>query len=475
VTQNNDHRQEKARPFRLVKYFTFTSLVVIFVGSLILSALNIRWARQLQLKKSEEYAQVLIANLNHQVFQQFILPVAIRYGKIQLREKEQRERLDRVVRSTLHSFKVEMVNIYDMNNIISYSFDGDLIGKMNVGGRAIEKALEGESSYRVDQTGRLWEILMGTPKHSKLIAFAPLRAEKLLTTVTGPVLGVVEVVLDLTEEYKTISRFQTAIILSSAVVMGVLFLILLWVVNRGEKIIESRMRERFKLREQLNQARHLSTLGEMTAGISHEIRNPLGIISSSAELLKKKMAALDPTNAIPDIIVEETGRLNNIITDFLNFARPKTPDLRPCRVEQILEKNRAFLAVPMREQHHRLVIQAEKELPAILGDADMLYQAFLNILMNAMQATPEGGVIQVGIGVNGGRVSVVFRDEGQGISDDLLEKVWDPFFTTKGKGTGLGLGIVKNIVEAHGGAVALDNRPGGGACVTVALPMAEGE
>ena len=107
--------------------------------------------------------------------------------------------------------------------------------------------------------------------------------------------------------------------------MLALFLILIFIVKRGESIIEKRAQERLRLREQLDRAAHLSSLGEMAAVISHEIRNPLGIIFSSAELLKKKMAKLEPNNTIPEIIVEESTRLNNIITDFLNFARPRSP------------------------------------------------------------------------------------------------------------------------------------------------------
>lgn len=114
---------EKIKPFRLVKYFTIISLVVIFIGAIVLSFLNIHWARTLQLKKSEEFALVLVENLNHQIFLQFVIPVVLKYGKIELSNPDQFERMDTIVRSTLHSFKVEMVNIYDMNNTISYSFD----------------------------------------------------------------------------------------------------------------------------------------------------------------------------------------------------------------------------------------------------------------------------------------------------------------------------------------------------------------
>ena len=172
-------------------------------------------------------------------------------------------------------------------------------------------------------------------------------------------------------------------------------MVMLFIVKRGELIIQTKAQERLKLEEKLNQAKHLSSLGEMTAGISHEIRNPLGIIKSSAELLQKKMALLDPSNKIPDIILEESGRLNNIITDFLNYAKPKSPNLVPCKVEDILDKNLVFLDSQIKGQNIIIKKYTSDNLPEVMADGDMLYQSFLNILMNAMQAMPGGGEIQI--------------------------------------------------------------------------------
>ena len=466
--------EEKIKPFRLVKYFTFTSLIVIFIGTLVLSLLNTHLARTMQQQKSEDYAHLLIENLNHQVFLQFIIPVALKFGKIQLSNKNQFERMDKVVRSTLHSFKVDMVNIYDMNNTISYSFDQSVIGKKDAGGKGYQDALSGKSTSQLVQKGNWVDIFLGFPQNSKLITFAPLRAEQPLSRISGPVLGVVEIVQDLTEDYKAIFTFQIRIISTCTVVMGALFLVLLFVVKRGEAIIEKRALERIRLKEKLSRAEHLSSLGEMVAGISHEIRNPLGIIMSSSELLKKKMAGYDPSNPIPNIIIKESFRLNDIITDFLHFAKPRTPHLASCKIEDIVEKNITFLASQIKEDGCTIDKQYDNNLPEITADSDMLYQAFLNILINAMQAMPQGGKINVQIRSNDNAVEIIFEDQGEGIPEDILEKIWDPFFTTKSKGTGLGLGIVKNIIESHGGSVQISNRSVSGAQVTVKIPVEQG-
>jgi signal transduction histidine kinase len=229
--------------------------------------------------------------------------------------------------------------------------------------------------------------------------------------------------------------------------------------------------ERLRLKERLSRAERLSSLGEMAAGISHEIRNPLGIIRSSAELLKKKVNKIDPSYTIPDIIVEESTRLNNIITDFINFAKPRSPNLSPCRIEAVIEKNIKFLSLQLQEKGYTIKKDYQNFLPEIQADADMLYQSFLNILINAMQAMPDGGTIEVQILSKGKIVIINFDDEGHGIADEILEKIWDPFFTTKEMGTGLGMGMIKNIIESHGGNIQIVNRVRAGTRVTVELPV----
>ncbi len=462
---------ERAKPFRLVKYFSFSSLILIFFGTIILSVLNTHWIRSMQFTKSEDYALLLIENLNHQVFMQFILPVGLKYGKIELRNREQYERMDSVVRSTLHSFKVDLVNIYGMKHLVAYSYSKELIGLENLGGTGFLKALEGEPTSKLVQKGSFWELFLGVPKEIKIVTFAPLRAAKPLSPVAGPVLGVVEIVQDLSNDYKSIFRFQVLTLVTVSGVMLVLFLIMTIVVKRGESIIQKRAQERLKLKEQLSRAKHLSSLGEMVAGVSHEIRNPLGIISSSAELLKKKMNPEDTSARIPDIIIEESGRLNNIITDFLNYARPREPNLFPCRVVEVIEKITQYLSSQMESEGYTIHTHYDDKVPKIQADADMLYQAFLNIMLNAMQAMPDGGSIDIAAIARDGSLWITFEDQGPGIAKEAIGKMWDPFFTTKDKGTGLGLGIVKNIIEAHNGKIRIENRSKGGTRVAVRLPV----
>ena len=459
------------KSFRLVKFFTFSSLVIMFTATIAISTLNAHWVRKILLEKSEEYASLLVENLNHQIISRFMLPVLVRYGEIRLREKEQFLLMDKVVRSTLHSFDVEMVTLYDEKNIISYSFDHTKIGEKNAGGVHYEKAMKKEATSRLLQQGSFLELLFWFPQETKIITFAPLRADKQISPdLADRVLGVVEIVRDVSDDYKKVFKLQGLIVGSCFIIMGILFIVLRFVVKHGEKILEKKADERLKLEEKLRQAEHLSAIGEMTAGVSHEIRNPLGIIKSSAQLLKKKMEKLDADSTITDIIVEESARLDNIITDFLNFAKPKTPDLHLCRIEKIIEKNIAYLSPQIEDHNFNIIKEISERLPEIMADSAMLHQAFLNILINAFQSLKNNGCLTIRIKYDSGNIVINFIDNGEGIPEQVLKKIWTPFFTTKDTGTGLGLGIVKNMIEAHNGTIAITNTTTKGVNVEIRLP-----
>jgi len=179
----------------------------------------------------------------------------------------------------------------------------------------------------------------------------------------------------------------------------------------------------------------------------------------------------DPQNNLPDVIVQEARRLNSIVTDFLDFARPPILHITTCNISEILEKNLRFLAPELQKKGFKIQKRFATHIPNMQGDPGLLHQAFLNILMNAMQAMGEGGTIYVEVLTRDDTLTCEFLDEGSGIPDETLKKIWDPFFTTKDKGSGLGLPIVKKIIEGHGGTITIKNGPEKGAQVTVILPL----
>jgi signal transduction histidine kinase len=276
----------------------------------------------------------------------------------------------------------------------------------------------------------------------------------------GRILGVFEITQDISEDYAAITRFQNIIIASLVGVMSLLFFVLRFIVKRGERIISQRADEQRRLEEQLYQAERMAAVGEMVAGISHEIRNPLGIIGSTAQLLHQRMADDNPQKQLGKIIMDETGRLNQIVTDFLDFARPTKPNYSECRVDEVLHRNLKFLPVELKRRNiHVLTRFAENGKP-VYADGDLLYRAFLNIFVNAMEALQDGGIIQVitrYIRMQEDALEVIIADTGSGISQEAMGKIFDPFFTTRETGTGLGLPIVRNIIESHGGRVTIES------------------
>jgi signal transduction histidine kinase len=474
---------EGIKPFRLVKYFSLISLLVILVSTLALSVFISQRAKSELLRKSEEYALLVAVNLNHQVFTQFALPTVLKFGRIKLSNPTQYERLDKVVRNTIHGFNVDRVDVYDLKGKVTYSTDRSRVGILGLGGRDFNLAREGESSSRlISRVGFLGFEVGTVAKQRRLKTFIPFRLERTLSRDEGEILGVFEINQDISEDYAAITRFQNIISFSLLVVMSLLFFVLRFFVKRAERIIAARVDERRRLEEQLYQAEKLAGLGEMVAGISHEIRNPLGIIGSTAELLHQKMDDDDRRKQLGKIIMEETNRLNGIVTDFLDFARPTTPHFSECRVDEILERNLEFLEIELKRRH----IQVERSFASsgrlIYADGDLLYRAFLNVFVNALEALNEGGTIEVATYYRDGHddaVDVVITDSGAGIPQEIGAKVFDPFFTTRKTGTGLGLPIVRNIVESHGGTVSIESPPRPehsdgeerGTAVTITLPI----
>ncbi len=461
--------------FRLAKFFSLTSFVVILVFTVILTVLLTNRAQRLALKKNEDYVKLLAANLNHQVFQQFLIPIAIeKGGNISIGDPEVNKRLDQVVRNTIHGFHVEHLAIYDQLGFLAYSTSNLPLGKDSFEIAGVRQALFGEHHFELPKENPLWGILGNWgDRRQQLKAFIPFRLEPKEGPQLGPVVGVFEITQDISGDLAEIGRFQLLIMISSCLVMGLLFLVLQQIVKQAEVILERRQERQRVLEAQLHQAERLAALGEMTAGVAHEIRNPLGIISSTAELLRERLQRYEPQNRLAQIIVEEANRLNDKVTEFLDFARPRVPQLQSCHLERVLDRSLELLQPEIDKRHIVIERQYRTNGQAQLIDPDLLHQAFLNLLLNAIQAMPQGGVLIVATesGANGQESQVRFADSGEGIDPESLKKVFNPFFTTKEKGSGLGLPIVKSIVESHQGTIELNSTLGQGTVVTISLPV----
>jgi signal transduction histidine kinase len=256
--------------------------------------------------------------------------------------------------------------------------------------------------------------------------------------------------------------------------MSALFAVLRFIVARAERIIEARAEERRRLEQKLNQSERLAALGKMVASVSHEIKNPLGIVRSTADILGKRLKSVAPGNEhLANIIVEEAGRLDGIVREFLDFARPQEPRFSLSVVNDVLEKVLGFMEQELEKSGVTLVKKLDKTLDPINIDQDQIYRACLNILMNSLHAMPEGGTLTVESRKQkppAQGVEIVITDSGLGMSEEKQQHIFSPFYTDKNRGTGLGLAIVKNIIDVHNGEIQVRSREGEGTAFSVTLP-----
>jgi two-component system, NtrC family, sensor histidine kinase HydH len=235
--------------------------------------------------------------------------------------------------------------------------------------------------------------------------------------------------------------------------------------------------------ERVKERDRLAAIGEMAAGLAHEIRNPLGAIKGAAQLLVgpdgKPIESADTAEFLT-IIVEEVDRLNQVVTQFLQYARPDRGERAPhvrVDVHDVLRKTVQLLDTTAAEAGVELIVDLADELPAVLGAPEQLHQVFLNLGLNAVQAMESGGTLEIASAPRrrsrlgyGSFAEIRFRDTGVGIPRDRLRNLFIPFYTTKERGSGLGLAICERIVNQHGGAIEVRSEPGRGSTFSVILP-----
>ena len=464
------------KPFRLVKYFSFTGLGLVLITTMILSWVISNHAKKVMLKRGESYSLLLAEHVNRQVFLQFVLPTALRYGEIALRNPAQFKRLDTVVRNTTEGLNVDSVTIFDSKeNIISYSTIPDEVGVRDVGGPEYERALNGFNSSRLIAKASLLNLLPGSePISSKLMTYIPFRRENPLSERSDDIMGVTKVVQDLSADMEAVLRLQLSIIVISILIMSTLFIILTQIVTKADQINEARAQEHRRFEEKLHHAERLASLGEMVASVSHEIKNPLGIIHSTADILNKRLKDQAPSSKhLAEIIVTETSRLDNIVREFLDFARPQVPQFSKTSINDLLSKVIKFMQPEFDSNRITLETDLDPDIEPLDIDQNMMYRALLNLFINAVQAMPDGGTLSVAstLSSDGDRKNVIIRitDSGIGIANDKLGMIFTPFYTDKNRGTGLGLAIAKNIIEEHNGNIEVESEPGKGTSLIITL------
>jgi two-component system NtrC family sensor kinase len=253
-----------------------------------------------------------------------------------------------------------------------------------------------------------------------------------------------------------------------------------------EKMIQN-AESKLELERSLRHSEKLATIGQLASELAHEIGTPLNIISGRAELMQRKLEDKEESRKNLDVILVQTGRITKIIQQLLGFVRKKKPEQSRLQIRPLLEGTLDFIDHQIQKQKVRVVKDLEENLPPLMGDPDQLQQVFLNLFFNAVQSMPEGGVLRLSAspewvskeGLEDEQrqyVKVCVEDTGIGIEKEVIENIFNPFFTTKEKekGTGLGLAVSQGIVQDHEGWIEAESELGKGSVFKVYLPLFKG-
>jgi two-component system, NtrC family, sensor kinase len=240
----------------------------------------------------------------------------------------------------------------------------------------------------------------------------------------------------------------------------------------GRLLLLDDITQRERMEEQMTQTEKLTSLGLLAAGVAHEVNTPLAVISNYIQMLAKQMPDGDPRQSIIEKIVKQTFRASEIVNNLLNFSRTGAAEASDVDVNHVVEETLSLVAHPLRTSQIQIVKQLATGLPPVRGSANKLQQVFLNLFLNARDAMPGGGMLEIRTAAHNGSVEIEVVDTGAGIAREHIHRIFDPFFTTKaaGRGTGLGLSVSYGIIKEHAGKIDVRSTPGKGTSFHVEFP-----
>jgi signal transduction histidine kinase len=355
-------------------------------------------------------------------------------------------------------------NVYAADRRMIWSSDGPLIGQRFERNDELEEALRADL---VVHSGIIDPSHLPKPEHQHLSASRSRFIESYVPIFDAhgqQVVGVVELYKVPAELFEAIETGVLLIWLASALAGAFLYAALFWIVRRAHRIIEAQG-------DQLVESESLAVVGEMGSAVAHGLRNPLAAIRSSAELSLESPLPPEASEYAQDII-DQVDRLEGWVRQLLSYARPADAELAAVDINQVLEASLATFARDLERRGIKVGWRLGDGLPAVRGDAAMLTQLVGSLIANSIEAMQSGGEIQIGSDLTAnGLVRAAISDNGPGIGRGDMGLLFKPFFTSKSKGLGLGLPLVRRVVERLGGSVELYSAPGKGTAVSLHLPV----
>jgi PAS domain S-box-containing protein len=241
----------------------------------------------------------------------------------------------------------------------------------------------------------------------------------------------------------------------------------------GCRALEQNLSDVRQLEHQIMQSEKMATVGQMAAGLAHEIKNPLAGIAGAIQVLDDTLSREDERKPVVRQVLDQVKRIDGTLRDLLTYARPKTANLEPTDLNEVVDRALAVVSL-LPNNRVNVVRQFDARLPRALVDAELFGQVMTNLFINAVQAMSAEGTLTVTTStIASGGIRVQVRDTGPGMSPTQLTQIFEPFYTTKTRGTGLGLPICRRVVEAHGGTISVESEPGKGAEFTISIPYSK--
>ncbi len=467
------------KTIELAKYFSWLSFSLIIIASVFLATFFVRSTLTSSVEAQEDYLLLLAEDFNRQLFRRFTIPIVLAEDNISLRNKDQYRLLNETVENMISGLNVEGVRIFDEVGEVVYSINELETQEKLLDANLAKGFFDGAIPYLFLEENKISYFKAFFSKELDPGTFIlqilfPLSVDRDLVDYfnDNSVLGLLQLNVDVSSQYLDAVNLQRYIIIIFIASSLILFLLLQYTARKAGVVISERIQKNKELESQLLQQEKLAGMGRMVASIAHEIRNPLGIIRSSSELLKSRNKDNfdNASQRILDAMSDEIGRLSNIVNDFLDYARPREPRKDEVNMAYCLTKTITFLENKIKSEEILLDLNMDESIN-IKGEEDLLYRALYNIISNAIQALEDKNnkILRIILYKDRSEVIIEIADNGDGFSEVSLNRVLDPFYTTKESGTGLGLPIANSIIEAHGGKMRAYNNDMGGASIEIKL------